>query len=258
MKNLFNLQDKVVIITGGSTGLGMDAAKEFAELGAIVAIFARNEVQMNEVASPLLAQGLKVETVVCDVTKEDEVKRGVEYLANKYGKIDVLINNAGVAVRGGVDTLSEEDWNLSMDVNVKGIYLMSKYVVPHMKARNYGKIINIASVNAIVADKSDVFIRHSYNASKAAVVGLTKGMACSYAQYGITVNAVGPGLFESGMTKDTLFKSEEFLKGYNYTNPTGRPGNKYELNGALIFFATDASSYVNGQFLIVDGGTTQV
>lgn len=256
--NKFDLKDKVVIITGGSTGLGADAAKEFAELGAIVAIFAREVEKMEALANPLREQGLKIETVSCDVTSEEQVKQGVEYIAQKYGKIDVLINNAGVAVLGGVHELTQKDWDLSFNVNVKGIYLMSKYVVPYMKEKNYGRIINISSVNAIIADKSDVFIRHSYNASKAAVIGLTRGMACSYGQYGITVNAVGPGLFESGMTKDTLFKSEEFLNGYNFMNPISRPGNRFELNGTLIFFATDASSYVNGQYLVVDGGMTIV
>ncbi len=103
-----------------------------------------------------------------------------------------------------------------------------------------------------------MFIRHSYNASKSAVLGLTKGMAASYARYGITVNAVGPGLFESEMTSGTLFKSDEFLKSYNYTNPAGRPGRQGELNGTILYFSSDASSYVQGQFVIVDGGSAIV
>lgn len=258
MENIFNLKDKVVIITGASTGLGADAAKGFAEAGAKVAIFARGMESMEEVARPLREKGYIVETVECDVTNEEQIKAGVDYIIEKHGRVDVLINNAGVAVRGGVHEMTEEEWDLSFDVNVKGIYLMSKYVIPHMKEQNYGKIVNISSVNAVIADKLDVFIRHSYNASKAAVVGLTKGMAASYGQYGITVNAVGPGLFESGMTKDTLFKSEEFLAGYNYQNPIGRPGNRYELNGVLMFLSTDASSYVNGQYFLADGGMTIV
>ena len=127
-----------------------------------------------------------------------------------------------------------------------------------MKDRGYGKIVNIASINAVIADKSDVFIRHSYNSSKAAVVGLTRGMAASYARYGITVNAIGPALFESEMTSQTLFKSEEFLKSYNYANPAGRPGSRGELNGTVLYLSSDASSYVQGQFIIVDGGSALV
>ena len=150
--------------------------------------------------------------------------------------------------------MTVEEWDKSFDTNVKGIFLVSKYVVPQMKTRGYGKIVNIASVNAVIADKNDVFIRHSYNSSKAAVLGLTKGMAASYATYGITVNAIGPALFESEMTAGTLFKSEQFLASYNMVNPTGRPGRKGELNGTILYFSTDASSYVQGQFVIVDGG----
>ena len=165
-----------------------------------------------------------------------------------------MLNNAGVAIRGAVEDMPEEDWDKSFDTNVKSILFTSKYCISHMKERGYGKIVNIASVNAIVADKSDVFIRHSYNASKSAVMGLTKGMAASYAQYGITVNAIGPALFESEMTSETLFKSEEFLAHYSHMNPANRPGNKGELNGTILYFSSDASSYVQGQFVVVDGG----
>ena len=138
------------------------------------------------------------------------------------------------------------------------MFHVSKYVVPLMRERGYGKIVNIASVNAVIADKQDVFIRHAYNASKAAVLGLTKGMACSYARYGITVNAVGPGLFASEMTESTLFRSEEFLTAYNALNPAGRPGDKNELNGTILYLSSDASSYVQGQLILVDGGMALV
>ena len=172
-----------------------------------------------------------------------------------FGRIDILLNNAGVAVRGGVETLSQEDWDRSMNINVKGMYMMSKYVIPHMKAQNYGKIVNISSVNALIGDKNDMFIRHAYNTSKAAVLGLTLGMACSYGQFNITVNAVCPGLFESEMTQNTLFKSEAFLQGYSAQCPMGRPGRHGEVSGPVLFFSSDASSYVTGQRIIVDGGT---
>lgn len=130
---------------------------------------------------------------------------------------------------------------------------MSKYIIPQMKERKYGKVVNIASVNAVIADKEDMFIRHSYNASKSAVLGLTKGMACSYAKYGITVNAIGPALFETEMTGGTLFKSEKFLQGYSMMNQPDDRG-KGELNGTVLYLSSDASSYVQGQFIVVDGG----
>ncbi|WP_440196484.1 SDR family NAD(P)-dependent oxidoreductase [Anaerocolumna jejuensis] len=254
MENLFDLTGKVAVVTGASSGLGADAALAYAQVGADVAILARRIEKLNEVKAAIESTGRKVAAIACDVTKEESVKAAMEEVLSTFGHIDILLNNAGVAVRGGVDSMSVEEWDKSFDTNVKGIFLASKYVIPQMKERGYGKIVNIASVNAVIADKNDTFIRHSYNASKSAVLGLTKGMAASYARFGITVNAIGPALFESEMTAGTLFKSEQFLNAYNMVNPAGRPGKKGELNGSILFLSSDASSYVQGQFIIVDGG----
>lgn len=254
MGNLFDLTGKVAVVTGASSGLGADAALAYAEAGADVAILARRVEKLNQVKADIEKTGRKALAVGCDVTDEESVKQAMQTVLDTFGHIDILLNNAGVAVRGGVDTMTVEDWDKSFNTNVKGIFLASKYVIPQMKERGYGKIVNIASVNAIMADKSDMFIRHSYNASKSAVLGLTKGMAASYARYGITVNAIGPALFESEMTAGTLFKSEQFLQSYNAGNPASRPGKKGELNGTVLYLSSDASSYVQGQFIVVDGG----
>lgn len=254
MQNLFDLSGKFAVVTGASSGLGADAARALAQAGADVALLARRIEKLETVKAEIENMGRTALCISCDVISEESVKDAVESVLKVFGRIDILLNNAGVAVRGGVDTLSVEDWDKSFNSNVRGAYLVSKYVIPQMMANNYGKIINIASINAFLADKNDLFIRHSYNASKAAVVGLTNGMAASYARYGITVNAVGPALFETEMTANTLFKSDEFLKGYSYLNPSGRPAKKGELNGTLIYLASDASSYVQGQFILVDGG----
>lgn len=254
MNNLFDLTGKIAVVTGASSGLGADAALAYAKAGADVALLARRVEKLDNVKAEIEKTGRKAVVAACDVTNEESVKTAVEKVLNAFGHIDILLNNAGIAVRGGVDSMTIEDWDKAFNTNVKGIFLASKYIVPHMKEQGYGKIVNIASVNAVVADKSDIFIRHSYNSSKAAVVGLTRGMAASYAQFGITVNAIGPALFESEMTSSTLFKSEDFLNSYNYVNPAGRPGNRGELNGTVLYLSTDASSYVQGQFIIVDGG----
>ncbi|MDO4535221.1 MAG: SDR family NAD(P)-dependent oxidoreductase [Clostridium perfringens] len=256
--NTFSLKGKIVIITGASGGLGKDAAIAYGKVGANVALLARRVEKIEALAKEIRGFGVEALAIKCDVSNEEEVKSAVETVVSKFGKIDILLNNAGIAVKGGVDTLSEEDWNKSMDTNVKGIYLMSKYTIPIMKKNSYGKIVNISSINALVADKSDIFIRHSYNASKAAVLGLTKGMAASYMQFGITVNAVCPGLFESEMTENTLFKSKEFLDKYNIQCPASRPAKKGELNGTILYFSSDASSYVTGQYIVVDGGLSIV
>lgn len=252
--NLFDLSGKIAVVTGASAGLGADAALAYAEAGADVALLARRIEKLEDVKTQIEKTGRKAIAVPCDVTNEESVKNAMQTVLDTYGHIDILLNNAGVAVRGGVDSMTEADWDKSFNTNVKGIFLACKYVVPGMKERGYGKIVNISSVNAVIADKNDTFIRHSYNASKAAVLGLTKGMACSYAKNGITVNAIGPALFETEMTAGTLFKSEQFLQGYNMQNPTGRPGKKGELNGTILYLSSDASSYVQGQYIVVDGG----
>jgi len=258
MNEIFDLTGKVAVITGASAGLGADAALAYAKAGASVAILARRVEKLSQVKAEIEKTGQKVIAVACDVTNEESVQKAMKTVLDTFGHIDILLNNAGVAVAGAVDSMSVEDWDKSFDTNVKGIFLACKYVVPQMIANKYGKIVNVASVNAVVANKGGAFVRHSYNASKAAVLGLTTGMAASYAQHGITVNAVGPALFETEMTSDTLFKSDDFMKAYAYLNPSNRAARKGELNGTLIYLSSDASSYVQGQFILVDGGFTLV
>ena len=258
MKNYFDLKGKVAVVTGASGGLGADAARAYAQEGADVALLARRKEKLDSLAEELESTGVKTLAVQCDVADEESVKNAVNEVITYFGKIDILLNNAGIAIRGGVHSLSVEDWDKGMDVNVKGIFLVSKYVLPHMMENNYGKIVNTSSINSIAGDKSEMFIRHVYNASKAAVRGLTMGMACSYGKYGITVNAVAPALFESEMTSNTLFKSEEFLERYSNVVPLNRPAKKGELNGPIIFLSSDASSYITGQTIFVDGGFSVV
>lgn len=254
MNNLFDLTGKVAIVTGASSGLGADAARAYAEYGASVALLARRKDKLDHVVKEIEDKGGKALAVQCDVSDEQSIKSAVEEVMSQFGQIDILLNNAGVATGGSVENISVEVWDKVMDINVKGIFLMSKSVVPHMRERKYGKIINIASINAVLADKDPSLFRHSYNASKAAVRGLTMGMAASYMQDNITVNSIGPGLFESEMTENTLFKHEPFLRAYNTISPAGRPGKKGELNGTIIYLSSDASSYVTSQHILVDGG----
>ncbi len=256
MSNLFDLTGKVAVVTGASSGLGADAAVAYAGQGADVALLARRKEKLDSLVEKIRASGHNAIAVQCDVSSEESVKAAVTEVLNHFGKIDILLNDAGVAFGGSVESMTEEQWDKAMDTNVKGIFFMSKYIVPQMKERKYGRIVNIASVNAIVADKPEALWRHAYNASKAAVLGLTKGMAASYAQYGITVNALGPGLFETEMTEGTLFKHEAFMQMYDGLCPASRPGAKGELNGPVLFFSSDACSYTTGQFIAVDGGFT--
>ncbi|MBC1521684.1 SDR family NAD(P)-dependent oxidoreductase [Listeria aquatica] len=258
MNNMFDLTGKVAVVTGASSGLGRDAALCYADYGADVALLARRKEKLDEVAREITAKGRKAIPIVCDVTDEHSVEKAVAEVVEHFLKIDILLNNAGVAIMGTVDQLSEADWDTSMEVNVKGMYLMSKFVLPHMRKQRYGKIVNLASINAVVADKGYELARHAYNTSKAAVRGLTMGMAATYMEENITVNSIGPGLFESEMTIDSLFKHEDFIKLYNQLTPASRHGRKGELNGTIIYLSSDASTYVTSQHIIVDGGFTSV
>lgn len=254
MKTLFDLKGKVAIVTGASSGLGADAARAYAEAGASVALLARRVDKLEQLAEELKQKGTDVMTCGCDITDEEQVKAAVDKVYECMGHIDILLNNAGVAVPGAVHELPTEQWDKVLNTNLKGIYLMCKYVAPYMMKQKYGKIVNLSSVNAIIGDKVPMLARHSYNASKAGVRGLTLGMAASYGMYNITVNCIGPGLFASEMTENTLFANEQFMNAYNTMNPMGRPGARGELNGTILYLSSDASSYTTGQYIVVDGG----
>jgi gluconate 5-dehydrogenase len=254
MANLFDLSGKVAVVTGASSGLGADAAVAYAEQGADVALLARRVEKLKVTAEKVEALGRRALPVACDVMDEANVAAAIGEVIAAFGKIDILLNNAGIAVRGGVDSLELEDWNRIVATNLTGVFLVSKYVIPHMRERKYGRVVNVASINAVLADKDPSLWRHGYNATKAGVRGLTAGMAASYGLDNITVNSIGPGLFESEMTENTLFKHEGFMNMYKALVPLGRPGARGELNGTIIYFSSDASSYVSGQHIIIDGG----
>ncbi len=257
MKNLFDLTGKVAVISGVSSGIGIQHAKVLASQGANLAILARRFEKLQAIAQEIEAEypGVKVLPLKCDVTVESQIKEAVDKIIETYGKIDILMNNAGVVDAVPIHLLTEEAWDNVIDTDVKSIFLLSKHVIPYMMEAKYGRIINTASMLGVGGSTS--VPTHSYNAAKAAVINLTRGMAAFYAKYGITVNAIGPSLFYSEMTEKTLF-AEPFLSYYNKMCPMGRPGNEGELSGAVLYFASDASSYTTGQTLMVDGGWTSI
>lgn len=256
--NLFDFTGKVAVVSGASSGIGKATALAYADCGAKVAVLARRKEKLEDVVNEIKSKGGEAIAIQCDVADEESVKNAIEEVKETFGRIDILFNNAGIAQPGSVETLTVEEWDRSMDTNIKGAYLAMKYALPIMKENNYGKIVNTASVNAVLYEKNSGLVRHVYNVSKMALIGLTKTTAASYGQYGITVNSIGPGLFETEMTEGTLFKHEAFLKGYNMSNPVGRPGKMEEVVGTVLYFSSDASNYVTGEFLLVDGGMTLV
>jgi Dehydrogenases with different specificities (related to short-chain alcohol dehydrogenases) len=258
MKSLYDLNGKVAIVTGASSGLGRGAALAYAEHGVAVACLARRRHLLDELVKEIEAKGGKAIAITCDVTKEEMVKAAVAETIAKFGKIDILLNNAGVAILGDVTVLPLDEWNRGMATNITGIFLMCKYVIPHMKAAKYGKIVNLASVETLLATKSEEMARHMYNASKGAVRGLTVGMAACYSKYGITINSIAPGLFYSEMTANTLFTLEPFMENYRNQCAIGRAGKQEELDGLVLFLSSDASNYITAQNIFIDGGVHNV
>lgn len=255
MNNIFDLTGKVAIVTGASSGLGVQFAHVLADNGAKVVLVARRVDKLNSVAKELEGKGATVLPIQCDVADEAQVGNVVDKTIKKFGEIDILINNAGVGAVTPLEQTTREDWDRVHDINVTGVFLFSKHVVPHMRKRGYGKIINISSMFGLVGNTA--ITTAAYHSSKGAVDNLTNAMAGEYSKHGITTNAIGPGFFESEMTEQVMH-DEGFLKFIENRCPMGRPGREGELDGVLLLLASDASSYVNGQTIYVDGGWTSV
>ncbi len=255
MNSLFNLTGKVVIVTGASSGIGVQFAKALAQEGADIAIVARRLEKLQVIKEEVEGMGRRCLAIKCDVTKEDEIKKAVEQTINKFGKIDILVNNAGVAANAPAEEMTEAQWDQVLDTDLKSLFLFSKNVAPHMIEQQYGKIINTSSMFGLVGNTA--FPVCNYHAAKSGVIGLTKALAAEWAKHNITVNAIGPGFFESEMTEASIHTPQ--FEGYvKMSCPMQRVGKTGELNGALIYLASDASSYTTGQIIAVDGGWTAV
>lgn len=244
------LKDKVVIITGASSGFGRESAKLFAENGAKIVAVSRGAAGQ-KVAEDIVAAGGEALFVQADVSVEQDVVNVVNRTVEKFGRIDVLFNNAGIYIPGKADELDAADWDKVIDINLKGVYLGSKYAVPHMKKNGSGVIINTASAAGIIGFPDAV----AYAASKGGVVYLTKAMAVDYAKDNIRVNCICPGTGKTDMTKE-IVENEELSKMFLAPIPLGRFGEPKDVANAALYLASDMSSYVTGVALPVDGGWT--
>lgn len=253
-RNIFDLTGKVAFITGASSGLGVEFAKALAIQGADIALLARREDKLKTVAKEIEDFGVRALPVKCDVTDEEQIANAVEKVIDTFGRIDILINNAGFCFVKPTSEMSLEDWNRVMDVNLDGVFLTTKHVTPHMVKQNYGRIINIGSMYGLRANTTGP-IAHYY-ASKGAIPQLTRGWAQEYALNGITVNAVAPGMFPSEIMIDE--NSEEFNAFIKQLVPVGRVGRLEELDGLIVFLASESCSYVTGQTIAIDGGKTAI
>ena len=244
------LDNKTAVITGGTSGIGEATAILFAREGANVAVVGRSEEKGNAIVADIISAGGKAIFVKCDVSKEEDAKNMADQVINEFGQIDILFNNAGVVEFGKVHDTEEKSWNKIIDINLKGVYLCSKYVIPHMQKLKKGSIINTASIAGVVGFRNTA----AYCASKGGVENLTYNMALDYAPDGIRVNHICPGVIRTPMTENAM--GEEGLKQMIDSHPLGRLGTPEDVANAALFLASDESSFITGEDIIVDGGFT--
>ena len=243
------LKDRVAIITGGARGIGKAISQVFLREGAKVAIVdIEDPKKLEAVKRDLEKIGGKVITIPCDITKGSEVNGRVDEVRKRFGRIDILVNNAGIIRRGTIETVTEEDWDRVIEVNLKGTFNCCKAVVAIMKQQRHGKIVNISS---IAGKMGDITSAPGYGPSKAGMDALTKTLARQLAQYGINVNSVAPHAIETEMSAQW---SEERRKEIIASIPLGRLGKPEDVANAVLFLASDEASFITGEILDVNGG----
>jgi NAD(P)-dependent dehydrogenase (short-subunit alcohol dehydrogenase family) len=251
-RKLFDLTGRVAVVTGGSVGLGRQMAEGLAEAGANVVLCARKKDRCETAAEELKSLGVKTLALACDVTNPDNIQEVVDAVVAAFGRIDILINNAGTSWGAPPEEMRLEAWNKVIQTNLTGTFLFSQAVGKVMIREGRGKIINIASIAGMGGSPQELDAI-GYAASKGGVVNFTKDLARKWAVHGIHVNAIAPGWFPTHMSGGLIERHKENLLK---TIPLGRFGCEQDLKGAAVFFASDASDFVTGHVLVVDGGQT--
>ena len=254
LKNLFDLSGKTAVITGGATGLGKQMAEALAEYGANVVLAAR-KLERCEAAALEIKKSYGVEAIAikCDLAKAEDIVNLVNETQMFFGGLDILINNSGTTWGAPAEEYPLDKWEQVINVNLTGSFIAAKEAFGVMKKKGSGKIINIASVFGLVGSKSNIQDAAAYNASKGAILNLTRDLAVKWAPSGVNINAIAPGWFPTRIAEKVIeMHRNEFL---DYI-PAGRFGNDDDLKGAVVYLASKASDYVHGQVLVVDGGWT--
>src|SRR5882672_9785113 len=249
---LFDLSGRVAIVTGGSRGLGAEFAEGLAEAGASLMLCARRDEWLAPEVEALRARGFTAEGMRCDVSSPSDVQAVVDKTVQRYGKVDILVNNAGVSWGERPEAMALEQWTKVIDVNLTGAFIFSQAAGREMLKRQYGRIINVASIAGMQGNVHGPYYA-AYAASKAGLMGLTRELATSWGRQGVRVNAIAPGFFHSRMADASIAAVED---GIRAATPIGRVGEPGELKGVAVFLASDASNYVTGQVIVVDGGGT--
>ncbi|MFS0576440.1 SDR family oxidoreductase [Sporosarcina sp. 179-K 3D1 HS] len=248
---LFNLSEKVAIVTGGGRGLGARIAEAYAEAGANVVVCSRDFPACQEMSEKLKTYGVESLAFECDVTNKEQVENVVNNTFGRFGRIDILVNNSGATWAAPIEDMSYDAWKKVMDVNITGTFLMSQAVGKVMIEQNSGKIINITSI-AGFGGTPPYMQATGYNTSKGAVMTFTKDLAVKWGQYNINVNAIAPGFFPTKMSKGLIEKGKETILS---RIPMNRLGKDSDIQGVAVFLASSASDYITGDIVTVDGGT---
>jgi NAD(P)-dependent dehydrogenase (short-subunit alcohol dehydrogenase family) len=252
LARMFDLSGKVALVTGGSRGLGEEMAEALAEAGASLMLLARREQWLLPTVEKLRSRGFRCEGGVCDVGSPPEVDAAIRRTIESYGTIDILVNNAGITWGAPAEEMPLDKWRQVLDVNLTGAFLFSQAAGREMLRRARGSIINVASIAGIRAMPEEI-PSAGYVASKGGLIALTRELGVKWAPRGVRVNAIAPGFFPSRMTEKVL---ERFLPKIEERIPMGRVGCPGELKGVTVFLASSASSYITGQTIVVDGGSS--
>ena len=244
---MFNLKNKVAVVTGASRGIGKEIAKIYAKAGAHVSCVSRNKDTLNNVVESIVSLGGTASMNAFDVSNFDEFQNNINDIISEYGAIDILVNNAGITIDKLIMRMNEDDWNKVLDINLKGAFNGIKSVTRTMMKARFGRIINISSVVGLTGNSGQA----NYAASKAGLIGLSKASAKELSSRGITVNCIAPGYIETDMTANMTDENKENL----YLQiPLGRIGSPKDIATAALFLASDEAGYITGQTITVDGG----
>jgi NAD(P)-dependent dehydrogenase (short-subunit alcohol dehydrogenase family) len=252
INDLFTLSGRVAIVTGGSRGLGQEMAEGLAEAGCALMLCARRDEWLTPAVNEFRGRGFTVEGLKCDVSKPADVQAVVDRTIAAFGKVDILVNNAGVTWSAEPEDMPLDKWQKVVDINLTGAFLFSQAAGRDMLKRQWGRIINVASISGLHASVAGPHYA-PYAATKAGLMGLTRELAASWGRKGIRVNAIAPGFFHSRLADGAIEFAEPAIKA---SSPIPRVGEVGELKGVCVFLAADASNYITGQTIVVDGGRT--
>ena len=256
VQQLFNLEGKTALVTGGSRGLGLQIAHALGEAGAKVMLSARKQGELEEAVAELQAAGIDARWIAADCAREDDIRKLADDTLARMGDIDIIVNNAGAAWGAPAEDYPVEAWDKVMNLNVRGYFILSQHVAKKsMIPRKQGRIINIASIAGLGGNPAEIQTI-AYNTSKGAVITFSQALACEWGRYGINVNAICPGFFPSKMTKGTLERLGEDKMAAQA--PLGRLGDDEDLKGIAVLLASDAGKHITGQWMAVDGGMSVI